>query len=343
MILRAVTVASLIIGLGSSIDGQPLERSVEMPLIRTTAVSIEPSLGYNLGHTTYDFAIGAFNAPPGEIAYIRSELKFPVDQFMVGGAVRLQSYLGGVEDWSLMLTGQTSVANPGGTMYDTDWIRISGGYDGIFSYTESSAEGSNLILNFQFTKRLFGKSRHVLGVVAGCRYQRIKQDVDNFAGWQVPFDEPNPTRVTFDVDNVPALEYRVTYIMPQAGLHVASRPTPTLSIDARALYGLTLADDYDDHILRKKESTADGRGNAFHGILRADWLLRERRPGSRPFFGVEAEIVTLKVDGDQKQVWYDDEIVQGEVIVEKGTVISGLPHEFISTQFRIGARFGFRF
>lgn len=342
MILRAVTVASLIIGLGSSIDGQPLERSVEMPLIRTTAVSIEPSLGYNLGHTTYDMILFNPNAGQDTVSYLRSKLEFPVNQFMVGGAVKLQSYLGGVEDWTLMLTGGVSVTDPGGTMYDTDWITVVGGYDGIFSYTESSAEGSNLILNFQFTKRLFGKSRHVLGVVAGCRYQRIKQDVDNFAGWRIPYDEPNPLRDTLDYENVPALEYRVTYIMPQAGLHVASRPTPTLSIDARALYGLTLADDYDDHILRNKEATADGRGNAFHGILRADWLLRERRPGSRPFFGVEAEIVTLKVDGDQKQFWYDDELTPDGVIV-KGTAISGLPHEFISTQFRVGARFGFRF
>jgi hypothetical protein len=314
-----------------------------VPSNRQIKFSVGPSFGYNVGHTTYDFAIGVPGAASGEIAYLRSELEFPVDQFMAGGAVRLQSFLGDVEDWSLMLSGLISANNPGGTMTDIDWVRVVDGYGGTFSHTESSSEGSNLIVNFQFTKRLVGRTRHSIGVAAGFRYQRIRQDIDNFAGWQVPYYQPTPTRVEFEVNNVPALEYRVTYVMPMAGLHLVLRPSRAVSVDARALYALTMADDFDDHLLRNKEATADGRGSGFVGSLRADWLLRERAPGSRPFIGVEAEVVTLTVEGDQKQVWYDDEVVQGEVIVPRGTVYSGLPHDFISTQYRVGLRFGFRF
>lgn len=315
----------------------------EVLLPRTFAFSIAPSVGYAFGHTTYDFRISSPVAAVGEPSYLRSELEFPLDQFMIGGVIRVRSYLGEVEDWSIQLGGRVSATNPGGTMFDTDWIRVVGGYDGIFSYTESSAEGSNIIVDFEFVKRLLGSSKTTLGVVAGFRYQRIKLEVDNFAGWQVNYENPNPQRVTFEVDNTPALEYRVTYLMPQVGVRLATQMSEGFSLDARALYGLTFADDFDDHILRNKESTADGRGNAFRAVVRSEWLLNERRPGARPFVGFDAELVTLRVNGEQTQVWYADEVVQGEVIVPEGTRFTDLPHDFISTQYQIGLRFGFRF
>ncbi|MBD3403165.1 omptin family outer membrane protease [candidate division GN15 bacterium] len=321
--------------------------------MRTFHVSIEPSLSSQFGHTTYFFDLSASSSTPGDITYLASELEFPIDQFMVGGSVRLQSYLGNVEDWSLTLSGYRSISQPRGIMTDADWITIVGGFDGMWSYTESDPEGTNTVLLFEFTKRVLERRPHSFGLVAGFRWQRIVQDIDNFVGWQIDYENPGSQRVTFEYDNVPAIYYRVTYLMPHAGAQAALRFSEAVSLDLRAAYALTMADDYDDHIIRNKESTADGTGSAFLASLRGEWLLAQRKPGARPFIGVEAEFLTLKVEGDQKQFWYDDETgfernpqtgeIEEVVRVERGTTISGLPHEFTSTQFRVGLRFGYRF
>lgn len=309
------------------------------PRQRTVHISIDPSASLAFGHTTYRMDIEV-PAAPGELSRLISELEFPLDQIMGGLAVHVQSFVDDIPDWEFVASAYTSINDPGGTMYDSDWMTVVGGFDGKFSYTESEAEGSSTIIDGEFSKRIFGSDRTSVGGLGGFRYQKISQNVDNFTGWQL---DTLGNRYDFSVSNTPALTYEVTYKMPRVGLYALFASGNSLHIRTDVSWSPVFASDDDDHILRNKQGLGDGTGNGILARLNATYAMARHRSGARPFIGFRAELLTLKVDGSQTQRWYDDEVVGGEVIVPAGTSFSDIPHEFTSTQYQFGLRFGFAF
>jgi hypothetical protein len=126
--------------------------------------------------------------------------------------------------------------------------------------------------------------------------------------------------------------------------------------------GRVHAEDIDDHLLRFKLSTADGDGYGVLGRVGITLELPKQTSGLQPFMGFDVDFMSVKVDGTQVQEWYEDELgyvydqatgdpiidpetgqPQQEVLAARGTRITGIPHEFCSTQLSLALRFGFTF
>lgn len=320
---------------------------------RSFKFTIDPAISRTFGHTTYRMDIRSDGTGSDEITHLASELEYPLDQTMLGVRFRLSSMVREVEDWSVSLAAHRSVSNPGGTMFDFDWITIVDGFDGKFSHTESKSEATTVVATLEITKSFLRRRDFNLSGLVGFRYQRVEQDIDNFFGWQLNYNAVSPQRFYFSVDDIPALEYRVTYATPHLGLKAAFQRGPTFDVTVQAAFGLTLADDYDNHLLRNKEADGEGRGPAFMAGFTMSHQLHREGDGPRPFIGLEGAFLKLSIDGDQNQFWYDDEVIVyidpvtgqtvEEVVVPQGTRFTNLPHDFSSTQFRIGLRAGFLF
>jgi hypothetical protein len=338
--------AFCLVAVATSVSAQEIHR-------RSLRFTIDPAVSRTFGHTTYRMDIRSDGTGLDEITHLASELEYPLDQTMLGVRFRLSSVIRDAEDWSVSLTAHRSVSNPGGTMFDSDWIAVVDGFDGKFSYTESKSEATAVIAVLEITKSFLNKRDFNLSALAGFRYQRIEQDIDNFFGWQINYTAASPQRFYFSVDDIPALEYRVTYATPHLGLKAVFQRGPTFDVTVQAAFGLTLADDYDNHLLRNKEADGEGRGQTFMVGFTLSHQLRREGDGPRPFIGLEGEFLKLSIDGDQNQFWYDDEVIVyidpntgqrvEEVVVPQGTRFTNLPHDFSSTQFRLGLRAGFLF
>ena len=347
-ILLLLIVSILVFSASPVVAQDALE--VADPESRRTVFRLDPSVSVSFGHSTYRMDILQPSAPSGEISYLASELEFPLDHIMGGMAVHVQSYLDVTRDWEFVVSGFTNFNAPAGTMYDSDWMTVVNGFDGQFSYTESDPDGSSLIIDGEFSKRITGDSRASWGGLGGFRYQKITQDIDNFTGWQID-DAGN--RIEFDVSGVPALDYEVTYGMPRLGLYGLFSSGQNFQAEFDISGMAVFASDDDDHLLRNKRATGDGTGYGVVARAEADYALAQHRSGAQPFLGLRAEVLSLKVDGDQTQRWYDDETilvrdpntgeVTEEVLVPAGTSFSDIPHEVTSTQFQVGIRLGFTF
>mgnify|MGYP006312806161 FL=1 len=115
--------------------------------------------------------------------------------------------------------------------------------------------------------------------------------------------------------------------------------------------------DRDDHILRKKLSTASGFGIGIAASLRGVFELDEAAAGGGaapgggtsargengpiPYVAMGSEYSYLYVPAEQTQEWYGDE--QATAADDTGTVISGLSHVITSSQFVITLSAGLRY
>lgn len=328
---------------------------------KSLSLSAEPFAARTWGKTSYRLELRDASAPVGELSYLASELEYPVNQTMLGVRLNLLSHYEGVGDWRLTLAAAHSVTNPTGTMYDSDWQTQVGGFDGMFSYTESSAEGSVVLLDFEAAKRILGSRQYSVSLTAGVRYQKIEQEIDNFAGWQLV--GPRLDYVAFSQTGLAALTYELTYTwLPVGGVALDWYASDKLSMSAGFGMGRVHAEDIDDHLLRFKLSTADGDGYGVLGRVGITLDLPKQTSGLQPFMGFDVDFMSVKVDGTQVQEWYEDELgyvydeatgdpiidpetgqPQQEVLAAKGTRITGIPHEFRSTQVSLALRFGFTF
>jgi hypothetical protein len=180
--------------------------------------------------------------------------------------------------------------------------------------------------------------------LAGFRYQRTKQTIDNYSGWQKHLDEPTlvySDSVTFSVVNVPALTYEVKYGSPQVGLMVRLGSAHRSSVSAKAAFAPVFASDEDDHIQRNKLSTASGNGPGIAAGFKAHLVTRGSEKAT-PFVDVVADLHSLTVSTSQTQQWYGDDPAT-PTIDDTGHIEPGIPHEIRSTQLSLGFRFGVSF
>ena len=312
------------------------------------AFTISPSIIKSYGETKYTMDLqGPLDDGTGTLrtATIRSELEFPLDITYAGFSAGLHPS-NDPAAWSIEAHIQTSISDPDGKMTDDDWDGLDGIYNVThFSSTESNTEGNAIILSLEVTYRIFNREPFSLSLFAGGRYQKIEQDINDFTGWVRPFDN---IAMTYDAPvniagHVPALTYEITFKQPLAGLMARLQPRAGLSLDLKAAWAPVFYSDVDDHLLRSKLSLSDGDG---HGAL-ASFRLRygtTRDYGATPFWDITSELVYINANGAQTQEWYVDETTGGgEVLVEEGTLLTGIPHEINSTQYNIGLRVGLEF
>lgn len=303
-------------------------------------VKLIPSIygGFTFGETEYEIS-GIGVDDQDRLLAIRSLLEFPLDQVMGGVGLRINSTRQ-LRPWSITLDIHTSFTDPGGIMKDHDWITVQDGFDGKFSYTESSSEGSAVVINLTGDWFLYHKETVLFGPRVGFRFQRIQKDIIDFEGWWIDYDtEPYARRPQGGQGK--GIEYRIHYFMPMLGLAARIDKHQHYRLEAHISYLPIFYDDFDDHLFRKKTAESSGHGS---GVL-AGMAARVNLPSTRanhPFIELRAEIISLSASGDQTQTWYgDDGATPG--FDDTGQIITGINHEVRSTQSRVALQFGTMF
>jgi hypothetical protein len=314
--------------------------------------SLEPSLSYNIGYTEYIMNItGDMPTDSGVYPYVlRSKLEFPLDALTAGITAGMHSVSDTLFAWSVQASFRVNVEDPGGVMKDHDWetVRrlINGdtvyywGQEEKWSYTESKADMKLRQFNVEGCFRIFYTPRLSLDFWGGFRYQRIEQDIVGYEGWGLWRDSSEAV-VVRQYGTVPALYYRVTYTSPHIGLRSNLHLDRRLRLAVWAAFAPVWVSDLDDHLLRKKEATADITGSGF--ILGSQLRIQPvDYPGFSPLVSLHGDLVFLRASGNQTQRWYGDDPFTPD-INDTGKSFSGIPHEINTLQLSIGVRVGLTF
>ena len=314
--------------------------------------SAAPEFSLLNGETEYELDINYSEiqdtgSGPFAVTYrLTSLLEFPMD-VVIGG---FTFQFGPEEDptkWDIQGGVFSSFTDPGGKMYDTDWEGVTPYYEYTkWSYTESDAEMKMTQLDLDLTFRLSEKEKLTVSALLGGRYQKSEHDVIGLEGWQRPFDTLTNTfgsEVYFSniYDGQRVGYYEVIYKHLKFGLLTEYRFSPKLTGLLKTAFSPLQFEDYDDHILRHKESTADGDGNSFIGDLQFRYDITRSDIKNKLFIEIGASYLNLKATGSQMQYWYGDDGATPED--DTGDRIQGIPHTVRSTQTKINFRLGMHF
>ncbi|MEW6411380.1 MAG: hypothetical protein AB1483_02775 [Candidatus Zixiibacteriota bacterium] len=319
-------------------------------------VSLAPTIGHSFGETEYilkfrsyildefgEIAVDDFGNP---IIYeVKSLLEFPMDVIFIGGSILMEPVLDKTL-WSVETGVYTTVNDPGGAVTDSDWDSATSLWEETkFSYTESDATMSSLRFNIEVTRRLLTLGKLRVSALGGFRYQNIKQDIYGYEGWYRILDTVNfvySSETYTQSGSGPVGYYEVTYKQPQIGLLTSTEFPSGMTLKLKTAFTPVWFDDYDDHILRNKESTADGDGAGFEGSLRARFKFSSLRAPLVPYLDIFADYMTLHATGYQTQTWYGDDGATPD-FDDTGLSVSNIYHEVNSTQYNIGFKLGLLF
>jgi hypothetical protein len=274
---------------------------------------LEPFLGRGSGSTLFrlEAAVpitdGADSLPDGSQALIQSELEFPMDMFIAGLRWRTEIGAEASRTTGLGFGIWINVADPGSPMLDTDWLGVKAGSGGAsssplykFSYTESRAEarwvGAEGNVDFGSFRLFRTRVRYGLSV----RAEYFAYRLFGIKGWQripgspsVPVDALHKSLV---------LTYDLTRLVPllSADLRLAEGRSATWKAVFSA--GPAFAWDYDDHVLRNKESDAYAFGFEAGLLTEIEYRISERAslvPAVR--------LAYLRTKGTMDQRFYADD------------------------------------
>lgn len=319
-------------------------------------ISIAPTLGSSFGKTEYimdiqqpatdengDVIVDAAGQPV--IWRLKSQLEFPLDVVMGGATLRVE--LASDPDLLWFEGGiYTNLEDPGGDLKDSDWQGLSGILDYTqFSYTESAARMDNLVLNLEGGLRLFNPGQASISALAGFRYHKIQQDVVGYDGWFRTFDEATMSysdEIFLQSGSGLVGYYEVRYQQIQLGLVSSMQLQPNLTGRLKAAFSPVWFEDYDDHILRRKEAVADGDGWGFVGQAGLHYGFDSGGGPFTPFLDISAEYAAVSASGLQTQSWYGDDPASQD-IDDTGLSISGIPHEVNLSQINLLVMIGLSF
>ncbi|MFH2055303.1 MAG: omptin family outer membrane protease [bacterium] len=285
-----------------------------------------------------DYTLNVSSTIHDQTYYLRSQLEFPLDVWLVGAAISADWPNARAPRWSLEGALRFAVSDPVSLMYDHDWYRLPEDPFTKFSYTESGVEmaGTLTDLDGSFWLLWWGKMR--LGITVGYRHYLIKQDIIGYEGWQLD-DSTGAQRPLSGTAR--GIYYKIVYYLPHAGIRSRLQLADWLRWDNRLTYLQVFASDYDDHLLRNKVSAADVHGAG--GNLRCEFsLIQTSASGALPFASLYADLTYLQAWGDQTQSWYGDDPASPDED-DTGQVVSGIPHDVESLQLNIGFRIGLVF
>jgi hypothetical protein len=292
-----------------------------------TWLELGPAAGASVGNTTYQLDL--YDGGLG----IVSQLEFPVDAYHAGGEA-------GVSMGDLRVHGAFHAAftDPRRLMKDHDWLKIVNGPGLKWSYTESPVEHTEYLAAVHFAYRLFRIGAHEIWASAGYRYQYVYQEIIGYEGWQ--FDLETYQGVEFSADDVLAGVYRIHLHQPMVGLGYGFVPVPGVELRSELSYILLLERDYDNHVLRNKESSSFGAGNGVSGRLSVS-IAPFRVGATRPFLRVSGDGLFGVVSTTSTQRWYgDDPATPNED--DTGSVARDLPHTVYTMQASATVTLGVR-
>jgi hypothetical protein len=303
---------------------------------------IEPNLIFGDGYSKYVYEeTGFLDNAATVVGHVKSELKFPLDRQCVGLTFGLRSMPNAKTDWSVMTSYAVGVNDPKGKMYDSDWISWPHEFDGLFSYTESDVKQSSRLFSVEGRFSLQKGKLITLGLVGGCRFQKISQDIVNLDGWQVDPSTGGDSVYTFAMTGEVGY-YSVTWKTALGGLYLDVRPIRPFKVDMVAAFAPTWVYDKDIHILRNREGWASGAGRGFIGRLTAEYSPGDSRKKACLIAGLSADWYSCSVKGTQTLYWYGDDPISPDYY-DTGNTYAGIPHQMTTEQFNLTLRLGVRF
>jgi hypothetical protein len=309
---------------------EPAASAAQRPKIHFT---VQPSIGTALGYTKYvmDLTGPIDSVTTGQL---KSALKFPMNVAMGGVVVTMGPSVGTHGEWSVEASVFTNLNNPTKTMTDGDWMTVPN-FSGEFSYTESDAQMTSIQLSLEGYKSVWRRGSAGLDIVGGIRYQKVRQKIMGFRGWQL---DTTGAQVPVAGDGL-VLTYGVSYVMPMIGLRAQTNAGRNVLVSASSSYLAVHASDDDNHILRTKVAKANGTGGGVLGKLSLRYLFGQEGARQLPFLDLSSEFVWIKAQTDQTQTWYGTD--NGNAV--PGTSLAGIPHTILSTQLQLTARLGMAF
>ncbi|MBI5267910.1 MAG: hypothetical protein HY851_11825 [candidate division Zixibacteria bacterium] len=298
----------------------------------TTSITLEPELGYGFGNSQYQITYSGYDSASTTYYAIRSKLIFPVDGLSGGAKVRFTRTLDARHRLGAAVGVSFPITDPGSRMSDGDWVQIIPGPETQVGYTQSRPQISGSLISAEGSYGFVNANGPSYDIVFGFRYQRVTQDIDNYSGWYAG--------VGYVQGNEPALHYRVTYTSPSIGLRVVTGGRPgRAQFRIEGAFAPTKMSDYDNHLLRKKDSRAEAWGMGGQGTAGIRFNLGRQRRGVA-YLDLSARIFYTKATMTQTQSWYGDDPAT-PTIDDTGTVLSGIPYSIKTLQFGFNARLGF--
>ncbi len=277
------------------------------------------------------------------IRRITSLLEFPLD-VTIGGFSGIAHPIEDPNKWTISLKYLTNLSNPNNKMTDKDWDEIVTKFPYmLWSDTESDAEMSMTILDLEARFRIVQKSHMDISIIAGGRYQKIDQKMFGIDGWQKSFNDSlnvyNETAGIFTgYDGINGLNYQIEFKQFKIGLQNDIYLSNKITSQIKLLFAPASFEDIDDHVLRKKLSTANGDGNGYI----TGFNLRYETGNSKFSFIQLSTLYNYYISyGTQIQEWYGDDPSSDED--DTGNVSQPVPHTVISKQYVISLQIGIEF
>jgi hypothetical protein len=299
-----------------------------------TAVSLEPELGYAFGSTEYQIALTGLDNS-GNLLSIRSKLVFPLDGLVGGARLRLSRVLDPRHRLAASIGVSVPITDPSVRMTDEDWERTYPGPEIKVGFTQSTAKVTGVQITAEGSYGFDYPTGPSYDVVFGLRYQRSVQDMYDYSGWYAD----SIGRIDSVSGNVHALYYRVTFVTASIGFRITAGQADRVQFRFEGAFAPTHMSDYDNHLLRKKDSRASAWGIGGLGSAGVRINLRHRSRGIS-YLDLSGSVFYTKATMTQTQRWYgDDPATPG--VDDTGLIFAGIPYSIKTLQFGLNARLGF--
>ncbi|MBI4727705.1 omptin family outer membrane protease [candidate division TA06 bacterium] len=240
----------------------------------------------------------------------QSVLAFPVDGYRIEALVNSRLKLSKKLTFIFGLGFSTIISQPNDAMVDSDYVDLSslGSFSNwVNGATQSSVSYSNYEFLITAGYPLFsGKPWEVIPIV-GYQTSKNRFDVMGLAGWYNVYGY----RETVDslyYAGMNVSDYEVTYNRIMTGAQVKTKDAAKVGFSLKAFYSPWVkASDYDNHLLRFKESSteAKGKGYSLEGTIKVS--VYTTRAGSILSVGGGYSMLRIKATGSQIQKWYGDD------------------------------------
>jgi outer membrane protease len=283
------------------------------------AVSASIGTGYLAGDTQYQIGGRVIDADGVyEIHFPLSELKFPLDAFMVKGTVTVDF----AERWSLMASGATNISDDTGNTENRDWLTPNT----LDIYSESDTEMDALLLegkvSYMFYQWYYGQAS-INGISTrniqfsyftglGYKYQKFDFEVSNLDQWYPTTPSTPHVHVSGLIATYEA-EYQIPYLELSMEMKVAEKFLLEIGL---AYAPFVDFQDEDQHLLRDKVNRADHdwAGDAMFVRLKGRYNFNPHW-----FLELDAEAMKIESEGESNAyfggVW--DHSIEHEVKSEQ--------------------------
>ena len=245
---------------------------------RRAGFQVQAIAARNFGNSRYEMkALAPDPRDPQTLVSIRSELEFPVDVTVTGARIVWQPGAGALERWKFVAELFTNLADPGNRMTDRDFVA---GREVIHAESDTQLDLWQAAFDMEYL--LHAGDRTSVSLLVAVQYLKIDVYAVGYEGWQKSLFSEN----TFDISGTePVLDYRVTYVSPQAGAALEQRVANNIGLGLLGSAGVVFAKDSDNHIIRERTSEGYGFGLG----LTAQGSL-ELRPGILPLKNLSARL-----------------------------------------------------